>query len=210
MSNNPQSAQESTELAVERKRPAMYMIWSHRRAAPLVPELSPGYKLRAVVSQQIEIAREVIEIDGVLTDQQWKDFSDRVLPDGLFFIEEPESSRLVGTVSAIHNPAATRFYFPGGGELGYLVVAPEHRNRRLGGALIGAAVVRFLQAGYHNIFLGVQGWRIPAIRCYLRAGFQPFIHDPDLALRWRTIFQTLGLETNESSWPTRLTQRGTR
>src|SRR6516164_2910303 len=92
------------------------------------------------------------------------------------------------SISAVHNPAATRFYFPGGGELGYLVVAPEHRQRGLGAALVTAALRRLHQGGYRHIFLGVQSWRLPAIRSYLRVGFQPFIHAPELVPRWESVF----------------------
>jgi mycothiol synthase len=52
----------------------------------------------------------------------------------MFVIQERGSSAWVGTISAVHNPSATRFYFPGNGELGYLVVAPEYRRRGLGSA----------------------------------------------------------------------------
>jgi hypothetical protein len=50
----------------------------------------------------------------------------------------------------------------------------------------------------------VQSWRLPAIQCYLRAGFQPFIHASDLVLRWRSVFEALGREVNEIDWPTGL------
>jgi mycothiol synthase len=139
-----------------------------------------------------------------VSDSQWRRFGDSVVPDGLFVVLERASSAWVGTISAVHNPAATRFYFPGGGELGYLVVAPEHRGRGLGAALIAAAVRRLRQGGYRHIFLGVQDGRLPAIRAYLRAGFQPFVHAPELAKRWRSVFAALGREPHELEWPTRL------
>ncbi|MBZ5619488.1 MAG: GNAT family N-acetyltransferase [Acidobacteriia bacterium] len=122
----------------------------------------------------------------------------------LFVVLERASSAWVGSISAVHNPAATRFYFPGGGELGCLVVAPDHRRRGLGTALIVTAVRRLRQGGYRHIFLGVQGWRLPAIRSCLRAGFQPFIHAPGLAERWRSVFAALGREPCEPEWPTSL------
>jgi mycothiol synthase len=143
-------------------------------------------------------------MDGALSDSGWVRFRDSVVPDGMFIVEERSSSSWVGTISAVHNPAATRFYFPGGGELGYLVVAPEHRRRGLGAALIVAAVRRLHQGCYRHIFLGVQSGRLPAIRSYLRAGFQPFIHAPELIPRWRSVFAALGLEAREAEWPTSL------
>ena len=91
-----------------------------------------------------------------------------------------------------------------GGELGYLTVAPEHRRRGLGAALITAALRRLHLGGYRHIFLGVRSWRLPAIRAYLRVGFQPFIHTPELVQRWESVFAALGEESRKSEWPTRL------
>jgi mycothiol synthase len=183
---------------------AMYMIWPHGRSAPVVPQVPAAYSLFTIASEDIDKMRPVIEMDGPLTDSGWSWFRDAVVPDGGFVIQERASSAWVGTISAVHNPAATRFYFPGGGELGYLVVAPEHRRRGLGGALIAAAVRRLQQGGYRHIFLGVQSVRLPAIHAYLRAGFQPLIHTQELVPRWRSVFAELALDANETEWPTRL------
>jgi ribosomal protein S18 acetylase RimI-like enzyme len=200
----PEFVQECEPLALERGRPAMYMLWPHDRPTPQVPTLAAGFRLRILAPEHLDQARQTVEIDGALSHTQWSRFRDQILPDGLFVVEEQQSSTWVGTVSAIHNPDATRFYFPGGGELGYLVVAPQHRNRGLGSALVYAAVERLRRGGYHHIFLGVQGWRLAAIRCYVHAGLQPFLHNPELGLRWKAIFQVLGLEADEAAWPTRL------
>src|SRR5215470_2320662 len=160
----------------ESNEPAMYMLWPRRLSAPALPPIPAAYNLLAIASEEFDKARPVIEMDGPLSDGAWSWFRNSVVPDGMFVMEERASSTRVGTISGVHNPAATRFYFPGGGELGYLVVAPEHRRRGLGAVLIAAAVRRLLQGGYRNIFLGVQSRRLPAIRSYLTAGFQPFIH----------------------------------
>ena len=190
--------------SAELQRPAMYMIWPHERPLPDVPALPPGYRLCVVANERLDQARPIVESDGAVGDSQWRWFCDAVVPDGLFVIEECATAAWAGTIAAVHNPAATRFHFPGGGELGYLVVAPGHRGRGLGAALIAAAVRRLREGGYRHIFLGVQEWRLPAIRAYLRAGFQPFLHAPELAARWRAVFAAIGREARESEWPTSL------
>ena len=177
----------------EREAPAMYMLWQGH-SPPAIPPIPVAYSLFLIASEDIDTARPVIEMDGALSDSAWSQFRDAVVPDGMFVIQERGSSAWVGTISAVHNPAATRFYFPGGGEVGYLFVAPEHRRRGLGAALIAAAVRRLHQGGY----------RLPAIQCYLRAGFQPFVHASDLVPRWRSVFAALGREAHEIDWPTRL------
>ena len=192
------------ERTPENTSPAMYMLGPHGRPLPVIPAIPMTYSLSMVVSEEIDNARPVIEMDGPLSDSGWSRFRDAVVPDGMFVIQDRPSSAWVGTISAAHNPAATRFYFPGGGELGYLVVAPEHRRRGLGAALITTALRRLHKGGYRHIFLGVQSWRLPAIRSYLRVGFQPFIHTPDLVPRWESVFAALGQEAHNTEWPTRL------
>jgi mycothiol synthase len=166
--------------------------------------LPPAYRICALASERVDEARSIVEADGVVTDKEWQRYRDSLVPDGLFAVLNRESSQWVGCIGASHNPAATRFYFPGGGELGYLVVLPTHRRRGLGFALIAAATRRLNQGGYRHIFLGVQGWRLPAIRSYLRAGFQPFLHAPGLDQRWRCVFGVLGYQPRQSEWPTAL------
>jgi GNAT superfamily N-acetyltransferase len=207
MVNDQQFPDTSDWVELEHQRPAMYMLWPQERPAPQNAPLPPAYIIRSIANEEIDRARPVVELDGALSNIQWSNFRDRVVPDGLFTIECRETSTYVGTISALHNPAATRFYFPGGGELGYLVVAPGHRSQGLGGVLVCAAVQRLLQAGYRHVFLGVQGWRLSAIRCYLKAGFRPFLHTADLSPRWKAIFHTLGLEADEASWPALLPER---
>ena len=192
------------ERVPESTTPAMYMLWPHGRPTPAIPSIPVAYSLSMVVSEDIDKARPVIEIGGSLSYSEWTRFRNAVVPDGMFVIQERASSAWVGAISALHNPAATRFYFPGGGELGYLVVAPEHRQRGLGVALITAALRRLHQGGYRHIFLGVQSWRLPAIQSYLRVGFQPFIHAPELVLRWESVFAALRRDAHDTAWPTRL------
>src|SRR5215469_11638926 len=192
------------ERIAESAAPAMYMLWPDGRSAPSLRAVPVAYSLTTIASEDIDKARLVIEIDGPLSDSAWSQFRDAVVPDGMFVIQERGASAWVGTISAVHNPAATRFYFPGGGEVGYLFVAPEHRRQGLGTALIAAAVRRLCQGGYRHIFLGVQSWRLPAIRAYLSAGFQPFIHSAELLPRWRSVFAALGREARDGEWPTKL------
>lgn len=187
--------------------PAMYMLWPQDRCTPDVAAIPPDYSLSIVASEDMDQARSVVEMDGGLADSAWRRFLNSVVPDGMFVVKEGTSSSWVGTISAVHNPEATRFYFPGGGELGYLFVAPMHRRKGLGFALIVAALRRLHQGGYRNVFLGVQSSRIPAIRAYLRAGFRPLIHTPELLPRWRSVFATMGREAHETEWPTCLLAR---
>jgi mycothiol synthase len=74
----------------------------------------------------------------------------------------------------------------------------------LGRAVVALAVGRLLAAGYRHIFVGVQGWRLPAVRCYLRLGFVPLVHDEALLPRWRRVCDQCGWVAGEGEWPTSL------
>jgi GNAT superfamily N-acetyltransferase len=80
----------------------------------------------------------------------------------------------------VHNPRGSRFYFPGGGEIGYLVVDAAHRGRGLGSALVATALARLTSAGYRHVWLGT------------------------LAARWQSVFDALGRPADPSAWPREL------
>src|SRR5262249_15672774 len=104
----------------ESSAPAMYMLWPHGHPMPSIPSIPVAYSLFTIGNEENEKARHVIEIAGPLSDSEWRWFRNAVVPDGMFVIQERTSSAWVGTISAVHNPMATRYYFPGGGQLGYL------------------------------------------------------------------------------------------
>ena len=183
-------------------RPALYMVWEagadrHSLTAP------QGYEVSTIADTEHDVLRPVVELGGALTDTQWDEFTDRILPNGLFAARAAATREPIGVIAAIHNPRGGRFFFPGGGELGYLMVDEAHRGHGLGRALVAAAVERLRSAGYRNIWLGVQEWRLPAIRTYLDAGFVPFLHAPDpeaLGIRWRDVYGQLGRALDTSRW----------
>jgi mycothiol synthase len=181
----------------------LYMLWSQKcpldASPPLLPE---GYLLKSFSFGDDEKFRALIEIDGEsLTNQQWQDYKDKVLPDGLFAIQHVESGSLVATAGAAHNPNPGRYHFPFGGELGYLIVHPDHRGKGLGQLISTHIVKRFLTAGYKSIRVGVKGWRHSAIKTYLKVGFVPFLHDEDLKRRWNRICEQIDWPYTPNDWP---------
>lgn len=186
----------------ERRLPAMYMVWPVHRL-PTVPGfvVPAGYVVRSCHNPDLEALRRLIDADGPISGPAWDEFRDHILPGGAFLVDEERSGRPVATASALHNPRATRHYFPFGGEIGYVTVDARHRRRGLGRLVVALAVSRLLAAGYRHIFVGVQGWRLPAVRCYLRLGFVPLLHSDELLPRWRRICEQIGWVANETEWP---------
>jgi len=186
----------------ERQLPAMYMIWPLNGLRTRPEHATPdGYLIRACREPDLGVLRGLIDADSPIGDPVWEDFRDRIVPGGAFLGIHTASGRPVATASAIHNPKATRFYFPFGGEVGYVSVAPEHRGKGLGRAVVARVVGRLTEAGYRHIFLGVQGWRLPAVKCYLGLGFVPFLHDEGLLPRWRRVCEQIGWPVREADWP---------
>ncbi len=187
----------------EPRPPCLYLLWANRDVSK--PSVADGYSLRTYVSNDEQWLRGLLKIDGeVMDEKEWHAYLDRVLPNGLFVIEEREQRRLVATAGAVHNPNPGRYFFPFGGELGYLIVAPEHRQRGLGAAVCAAVVQRFISAGYESIRVCVQQHRLPAIRTYLRLGFEPFLHSEEVMQRWQQVFRELQLPFTPELWPRKL------
>jgi mycothiol synthase len=186
----------------ERQLPAMYLVWPIDRL-PAAPEAAiPGeYVLRACLESDLGAVRTLLNADGPVPDAAWEDFRDRIVPGGAFLIAQRGSGHPVATASAVHNPRATRYYFPFGGEVGYVTVDPTHRGRGLGRAVVARVVARLIEGGYRHIFVGVQGWRLPAVKCYLGLGFVPLLHHEALLPRWLRVCEQVGWTAREAEWP---------
>ena len=109
-------------------------------------------------------------------------------PADLFFAVSGEV--VVGTAWARHRP----------GRVGYVhmvAVAPEHRGRGVGRALVVSVLHRFREAGVASAMLETDDVRLPAIRLYLALGFRPELTHDSHAERWRRVRRELGLEGKE-------------
>jgi mycothiol synthase len=187
----------------ERKLPGLYMLWpGHLLSKPPDAALPEGYAVRPYAKGDEGAFKALLALEGwALSEQQWQEYQDRLLPSALFLIFLAGSDTLVASAGAVHNPNPGRYYFPFGGELGSLIVHPEHRRRGLGSAAAALVVRRLLAGGYESIRVGVQGFRLPAIRTYLNLGFVPFLHHQDLFLRWQRICPQIDWPYTPDEWP---------
>ena len=106
-------------------------------------------------------------------------------PEGIFFATRGD--RPVGT--------ACVFLQPGEGgdvpELGWVAVHPAHRGRGLGLEVCLAALGFVRGLGRRYAYLGTEDFRLPAIRTYLRLGFEPEMVDPSHPARWEALRRAL-------------------
>jgi hypothetical protein len=62
----------------------MYMLWPHGRSEPHIPSRPQAYSLSTIVSEDMDKARQLVEMDGPLGDSGWSWFRNAVVPDGMF------------------------------------------------------------------------------------------------------------------------------
>ena len=194
----------SASLPDECALPAPYLIWpTAPLAAPPQMALPAGYEFRSYRAGDEHAFYPLLEQEGwPMTDAYWQEYLERVLPHGLCMLWHTASNAAVGTAGAIHNPRGGRYYFPFGGELAYLIVHPDHRGHGLGMVLSNRVVRHLLSVGYEQIWVGVQGFRLPAIKSYLKLGFVPFLYQDGLSERWQRICTQLGWPYTPEQWPT--------
>ena len=113
----------------------------------------------------------------------------RVPRGGIFFATVDD--RPVGTASTYLHPVDDGGIDP---ELGWVVVAPDHRGRGLG-RLVCRTVLQFIgRLGYEHAYLLTDDFRLPAIQTYLKLGFEPALVDPSHPERWAAIHRQLATD----------------
>ena len=105
--------------------------------------------------------------------------------DKCFFVLENETA--VATLTVICDCEKKEGYV-------HMVACRESaRGRGYGTLLNQVALYTLKKEGMETAYLTTDDWRIPAIKSYLRAGFEPDLSTEDFQARWKRIYQTLGL-----------------
>jgi mycothiol synthase len=121
----------------------------------------------------------------------------KILPDGFFFAIDSATGKLAATAMACHNPTSLH---PFGATLSCVAVDPLHRGKGLGYVVSAAVTQRLLHAGYQDIYLETDDWRLAAIKTYLNMGWVPFLYRHDMPARWKKIYATLDLKYTPEPW----------
>jgi mycothiol synthase len=110
--------------------------------------------------------------------------------DLLFAVNEDET---VGTAWALREQKSP----PDTGTVHMVTVAPQHRGRGLGRALVLAVLHRFHRLGLRRAVLLTDDFRLPAIGTYLGLGFRPRLTHDSHAERWREVSTRLSPDHKE-------------
>ncbi len=185
----------------EKPQPQLQMVWpKHLLPAPPEAVIPAGYELRLYRPGDEAGFFTVMSLAGF---QDWDDqtlapWLAKVLPDGWFLICQQTTGEIVATAMATHNSADLH---PFGGELGWVAGHPAHAGQGLGLAICAAVVRRFIRAGYHNLYLQTDDFRLPALKIYLKLGYVPFLFAQDMKDRWQVICERLNWPFTPEDWP---------
>ncbi|MFO7959271.1 MAG: GNAT family N-acetyltransferase [Candidatus Brocadiia bacterium] len=185
---------DSREWTEEPPYSQLHMVWSEERLdSPPEPEVPSGYELRQYRAEDRQQYLDLMHRAGFgdFDEERLDRMLRSVLPDGFFVVEHKGSGRVVATAMAVHSPKELH---PHGGELGWVAGDPDHSGKHLGMAVCAAVVRRFIRAGYRRIYLQTDDHRLPAVKTYLRLGFEPLYYRDDMEDRWSAVCEQLGWE----------------
>lgn len=183
------------------EKPQLIMRWPTARLTERLPQTVPlGYTIRTYGTGDEERFLELMAYgDFDPWDAEKLHYNmGRTLPDGWFFAINEESGRPIATVVCLHNYTDR---MPFSGDIGWLVCDPRHRGQKLGFSLMAWATNRFLGAGYTDIRLGTEYYRLSAIKTYLRVGYLPVIYCEEVRNLWHQVCENLGWEYRPEDWP---------
>jgi predicted dehydrogenase/RimJ/RimL family protein N-acetyltransferase len=185
------SVPDSRTWGDEQPREQLQMVWPERLlSSPPAPKLPPGCELRQYRSDDKDRYLALMhragftDWDGAMLER----VVPTILPGGFFVVEHTATGRLVATAMATHCPTPR---YPFGGQLGWVAGDPDYARKGLGLAVCSAVLDRFARAGYQRIYLLTDDWRLPAIKVYLKLGFEPVRSAPGMEERWRKVLAAL-------------------
>jgi GNAT superfamily N-acetyltransferase len=176
---------------------SLQMIWPKDRLNhPPTWTMPEGYSLRTFRTGDEEAYISLMKLAGF---SYWgpdhlKNVLKTALPEGVFFIVHDATQKIVATTVATHNPTPLH---PFGGELGWVAGDPEHKGKGLGYITCAAVTKRYLDAGYSDIYLLTDDFRLPALKTYLKLGWIPYLHLPEMQGRWEKICEQLKINFSE-------------
>ncbi len=148
-------------------------------------ELPPGYAIRAYRPGDEPAWAAVLESTGSLGAwdlarvEALLGAERHAIPEGTFF----------ATCEDVPVAATCMVAGPGGEnpEVGWVGVRPEHQGRRLSYHTCLAVLRHMRTQGVTSTYLLTDDFRVPAIRTYLRLGFEPEMTDASHPDRWKAL-----------------------
>ncbi len=182
------------------EKPQLRMVWPLDRIHTPPDITAPdGYTMRTYRHGDEARFYEIMDLagwPGWNTDRLKSSLS-RILPGGWFFAIEEETGKAVASAMCIHNYSEQHPFW---GDLGWLACDPEHTGKGLGYFLSAAVTARFISAGYSNIGLHTEYYRLPAIKTYLKVGYMPLIDRTETQEMWDEVCRELQWPFTPEQW----------
>jgi len=178
----------------------LQMVWpEHRLDQP--PSVPPpmGYHLRPFRRGDEPRFYAVMALAGWpgWDDARLQPWMARIPPGSWFMAVHTASEQIVATAMGLHDHSEQH---PFGGELGWVAADPAHAGKGLGATVCAAVTARLLAAGYRNVHLYTEDWRLPAIKLYLKLGYVPYLYTPTMATRWQELCTRLSWPYTPTAW----------
>ena len=117
-----------------------------------------------------------------------------VVPEGTYLVMH-RGHAVATACTVLPTPAERR------AELGWVAVDPAHQGRGLGLQVCAAVLWYARRHGWTAAILNTDDWRLPAIRIYLKLGFEPEIPHDSHPARWQEIHRLLATRAAAPSPP---------
>ena len=183
------------------EKPQLLMRWPSSKLSDRVePNTCDDYTVRGYHEGD---ESSFLELVGFGDFDPWDDEKLRynlgqTIPGGFFLATENSTGRPVATILCLHNYSGR---IPFCGEIGWTVCHPEHRGKSLGYSIGAHATNRFLDAGYSDIRLRTEYYRLAAIKTYLQLGYVPILDCDETVPMWRDICESLSWEFTPDDFP---------
>ena len=161
-----------------------------------LPELkvADGFRLRTIQDEELAAYNELrTSVEFPAWEESYlKDvYRKKVLPDGLYLIEEIATGRFAASAGAETTDMPEH---PEVGVLGWVMTHPDLRGFSLGKSASVAVMHRLAKEGYRAFSLLTDDFRIAALKTYLSLGWRPWLYEDDMESRWRAIAEKLNLD----------------
>lgn len=192
-----------SELALtpeDRFRPQLQMMWpAHRLQSPPPVRVPAAYRLRTHRPGDEPAFCRLMEKVGWpgWNESNLQPWLARIPPESWFILIDEASGQLAATAMGLQDHSSLH---PFGSELGWVAADPEHAGQGLGGVVCAAVTARLINAGYRDIHLFTEDWRLPALKTYFKLGFVSFLFTDEMPARWRAICTQLQWPFMPDSW----------
>jgi len=186
--------------AAEPPEPQLQMVWpEHLFDAPPAVSLPPGYALRIYQPGDEPGWFRLMARAGWpgWDDAKLRPWLARIPPGSWFMVIHEASGEIVASAMGLHDPSDDH---PFGGELGWVAADGAHAGRGLGRTVSAAVTARLIAAGYRNVHLFTERWRLSALKTYLKLGYVPFLYQDGMTAAWQTICARLGWPFTPETW----------